>query len=185
MPRQTDNLSGRLRSDVSWKTQINGGVRGFMTQDELWENFVGCRRGLVMTKSSSLHTIGFHYQLWPSSFCLLLGWLRKARSLDLLQPGELETDLDEVLVPVSVISANDIQRPEVKIGHSHATIPRHYSWVHLDYQWLSPGPGPHLPRHARPGAQQPVHGLLPVRQHLVNSWITKNIFFKKKSSLNW
>ena len=94
-------------------------------------------------------------------------------ALDLLQPGELETDLDEVLVSVSVISANDIQRPEVKIGHSHATIPRHYSWV------LSPGPGPHLPRHARPGAQQPVHGLLPVRQHLVNSWITKNIFFKK------
>ena len=32
-------------------------------------------------------------------------------ALDLLQPGELETDLDEVLVPVSVISANDIQRP--------------------------------------------------------------------------
>ena len=48
-------------------------------------------------------------------------------ALDLLQPGELETDLDEVLVSVSVISANDIQRPEVKIGHSHATIPRHYS----------------------------------------------------------
>ena len=41
----------------------------------------------------------------------------------------LETDLDEVLVPVSVISTGHLQRPEVRIGHA---ISRHSSWVHLD-----------------------------------------------------
>jgi len=42
----------------------------------------------------------------------------------------IETDLDEVLVPVSVISSGHLQRPEVKIGH--VTISRNSSWIYLD-----------------------------------------------------
>ena len=46
--------------------------------------------------------------------------------------------------------------------------------------WLYPGPGLHLPRHAlprqHPGAQQPVHGLLQMRQHQVKfGWSVKNL----------
>ena len=42
----------------------------------------------------------------------------------------LESDLDEVVVPVSVISTGHLQRPEIRIGH--VTISRNSSWVHLD-----------------------------------------------------
>ena len=42
----------------------------------------------------------------------------------------VETDLDEVVVPVSVVSSGHKQRPEVKIGH--VTISRNSSWIYLD-----------------------------------------------------
>ena len=42
----------------------------------------------------------------------------------------LESDLDEVLMPVSVISTGHLHRPEVRIGH--VTISRNSSWIHLD-----------------------------------------------------
>ena len=57
----------------------------------------------------------------------------------------LKIDLDEVLVPVFMISTSHLQRPRIRRGH--VTISRHSSWVHLD-------DCPHLPRHACPGAQQ-------------------------------
>ena len=42
----------------------------------------------------------------------------------------LEIDLDEVLLPVFMISTSHLQRPRIRIGH--VTISRHSSWVHLD-----------------------------------------------------
>ena len=42
----------------------------------------------------------------------------------------IETDLDEVLVPVSVVSSGHKQKPVVKIGH--VTISRNSSWIYLD-----------------------------------------------------
>ena len=42
----------------------------------------------------------------------------------------LESDLDEVLMPVSVISTGHLTRPEVRIGQ--VTISRNSSWIHLD-----------------------------------------------------
>jgi len=53
------------------------------------------------------------------------------RGCSLLQIScSVETDLDEVLVPVSVISSGQQQRNEVKIGH--VSISRNSNWVHLD-----------------------------------------------------
>jgi len=53
------------------------------------------------------------------------------RGCSLLQIScSVETDLDEVLVPVSVISSGLPQRVEVKIGH--VSISRNSNWVHLD-----------------------------------------------------
>ena len=42
----------------------------------------------------------------------------------------LETDLDEVVMPVSVISTCHLDKPEVSIGH--VTISRNSSWILLD-----------------------------------------------------
>ena len=42
----------------------------------------------------------------------------------------IETDHDEVVVPVSIISSGHQQRPEVKIGH--VSISRNSSWIYLD-----------------------------------------------------
>ena len=71
------------------------------------------------------------FSLFFSDCCHQAAGEGDSKGCSLLQIScSLETDLDEVLMPVSVISTGHLTRPEVRIGH--VTISRNSSWIHLD-----------------------------------------------------